>query len=439
MNDRSSHIFRGFVATLAVAGTLLALAGCGTNSSTTAQVSSSGSGSNSGGGTGTYTGNTGGASPYAAISGANTQAITVYDPTYPYGYINEPMTSVTICQPGTSTCQTIPDILVDTGSYGLRILAPLVGLALPSVSVNGTPLGECAQFVEAYDWGPVVTADIQLADQKAPAVPIQLMGSSTFSGVPASCANSGLQRTDTQASFGANGVLGIGLFDQDCGANCVAPNPVVAGFYYTCSTDTGSCTSTNVPLNQQVANPVPLFPGDNNGAIISLPSVTVNGASTLTGSLVLGIGTESNNSLGSAHEYTTNANGNFTAVYNSISYNQSFLDTGTDSYTILDGATLGLATCASNTEGDGYYCPPAATSFSVDTEGANLVSTAIGFSVSNATSLAGTNNAVFNDLAGPYFSSPEEFDFGLPFFLGRNVYVGFEHRSSPGTGMFWAY
>jgi hypothetical protein len=36
-------------------------------------------------------------------------------------YLNKPCVSVTVCTPGTSTCQTISDILLDTGSYGLRI------------------------------------------------------------------------------------------------------------------------------------------------------------------------------------------------------------------------------------------------------------------------------------------------------------------------------
>src|SRR5690348_5327521 len=51
-------------------------------------------------------------------------------------YANGVFTSVTVCVPGTSTCQTISDILVDTGSYGLRLLSSSAGgaltLSLPS-------------------------------------------------------------------------------------------------------------------------------------------------------------------------------------------------------------------------------------------------------------------------------------------------------------------
>jgi len=37
--------------------------------------------------------------------------------------VNTPCTSVTVCIPGTQSCQTIDNILVDTGSYGLRIFS----------------------------------------------------------------------------------------------------------------------------------------------------------------------------------------------------------------------------------------------------------------------------------------------------------------------------
>src|SRR5262249_39105922 len=39
--------------------------------------------------------------------------------------------SVTVCAPGTTNCQTIDGVEVDTGSTGLRILASALTLALP--------------------------------------------------------------------------------------------------------------------------------------------------------------------------------------------------------------------------------------------------------------------------------------------------------------------
>jgi len=37
--------------------------------------------------------------------------------------VNELLTTVTICVPGTTSCQSIPNVLVDTGSTGLRLIA----------------------------------------------------------------------------------------------------------------------------------------------------------------------------------------------------------------------------------------------------------------------------------------------------------------------------
>ena len=45
--------------------------------------------------------------------------------------LNQLFATVTICAPGSSACQTIGGVLVDTGSVGLRLLSSAVTLALP--------------------------------------------------------------------------------------------------------------------------------------------------------------------------------------------------------------------------------------------------------------------------------------------------------------------
>src|SRR5664280_392000 len=138
-------------------------------------------------------------------------------------YPNKPCVSVTVCSPGTSTCQTIDDILLDTGSYGLRIFKSLLtGISLTQVISGSGSLTECVQYADgSADWGPVQTADVVLGNEPAVRVPIQIIDS-TFSGYN-SCSLNGQYTLDTSPSeAGFNGILGVGLFAEDCGSGCTS-------------------------------------------------------------------------------------------------------------------------------------------------------------------------------------------------------------------------
>ena len=57
--------------------------------------------------------------------------------------------------------------------------------------------------------------------------------------------------------------------------------------------------------------------------------------------------------------------------------------------------------------------------------------------IGNASSLFMSGNGVFVEMGGTLRGG---FDWGLPFFLGRKVYVGFDKKGSQlGTGPYWAY
>lgn len=59
------------------------------------------------------------------------------------------------------------------------------------------------------------------------------------------------------------------------------------------------------------------------------------------------------------------------------------------------------------------------------------------FEIANAEQLLASNNAVFPNVGGPM---PGGFDFGLPFFLGREVFVAIAGQDTPaGPGPYWAY
>jgi hypothetical protein len=363
-------------------------------------------------------------------SGANVQPITVN--TGPTGnYANGAFTSVTVCVPGSSNCQTISGVLVDIGSVGLRILSSALTLALPQQKApGGDPVAECLPFVASYTWGPVESADVEMSGEKASAVPIQVMSDTDFP-VPSQCTDFGLPSADTLQALGANGLLGVGMYAQDCGGGCVQSGSY--GLYYECPAS--GCQPITEPLSAQVQNPVSLFATDNNGVVIELPAV--NGAeASLSGSLIFGIGTESNNGLGSATVYTLNSDAGITTEFNGQSYPNSFLDSGSNGSYFLDSGTTGIPECGAATY---FYCPAAVDNLSATNTGGNGASGTVDFSVANADTLFSSdpNDAAFSQLAGP---NPDSFDWGLPFFYGHNVFTAIQNASTPGgTGPYWAY
>jgi hypothetical protein len=387
------------------------------------------------GGSGSGTSKSTGGNNNQVIASPGPNVVTLTSDSGPTGtFTNGSFVTATICVPGTSTCQPIDHLLVDTGSFGLRILHQSGGgeltLALPQEKDgSNNPIGECVQFLDtSFLWGPVMTADVTLSSETASAMPVHVVGDTNFTGVPASCSAGGIDR-DTLQQLGANGILGVGSFQYDCGPvttnGCVPgsqPSPL-PGTYYTCPNSV--CTPAFAQLAQQVQNPVALFTTDNNGVIVELPSVPSGGAPSITGALVFGIGTQSNNSLGTATVQTLNGHLNLTATFKNIQYPGSFVDSGSNGIYFLDSTTTGLQTCPGNSF---FYCPSSTQNFSATNTGQNSASTTINFSIADAAGLSSTN-FVFNDLGGPQSGA---FDWGLPFFLGRNVFVSIAGKSAPG-------
>jgi hypothetical protein len=346
--------------------------------------------------------------------------------------INVLYTTVTICIPGTTSCQTIDNIQVDTGSYGLRILAPILTLSLPvSTLSNGSAIAECTSFVDGYSWGPVAVVDVQVSGESASSVPVQLIGDSRYPDIPTDCSNSAPTSENTVATFGAKGIIGIGPFAQDCGEVCVSnvPEPAI---YYACTTST-NCAPSTVPLASQVPNPVTMFATDNNGTILSLQSAASSGAATVTGSLIFGIDTESNNaSSGLQYVVPVNDNGYITTMFEGASLSDSFIDSGSNAYFFTDSS---LTQC-SQSGFSGFYCPSGATALSAQIEANTAAS--ISFTVSSAEALSQSDFAA-PQLAGTN-SDAESFDWGLPFFYGRSVAVAIQgYTTSAGSGPYIAF
>ena len=350
-------------------------------------------------------------------------------------YANGLFTTVTVCAPGSSNCQAISGVLVDTGSFGLRVLSSALTAPLTQQKdSSGNSVVECAQFSLGITWGPVKTADVKIAGEQASAIPIQVIGDPAFSMVPSGCSAKGAPQ-DTLQSLGANGILGIGSFIQDCGPACAPGTSNNPGFYYGCAGS--SCQVITQSAAQQVQNPIAFFSADNNGVIVDLPAVSTS-APSVSGSLIFGIGTQSNNSLGSAQVLTLDpSTGNFSTKFNGTTYSKAgFIDSGSNAYFFLDSTTTGIPDCPSSLPG--FYCPSSPANLTATNIGANNTSTVVNFTIDNASTLfSNTTDNVFPTLGGP---NPGTFDWGLPFFFGRKVYTAIEGANTPGgPGPYWAY
>jgi hypothetical protein len=184
-----------------------------------------------------------------------------------------------------------------------------------------------------------------------------------------------------------------------------------------------------------VPNPIADFPQDNNGAVIQFPAVPVDGAATLQGTLIFGIGTQANNALGSAVVQTVDENGNFTTVYGGVTLSQSYVDSGTNLLSFNDST---ITQCSSQ-DLSGFYCPASTLSLSAQNIGLNNGMATVTFSVANTQTLfENASYTAFDDLAGTGGSG--SFAWGFPFFIGRTIFFALDGASTPGgSGPYVAY
>jgi len=375
------------------------------------------------------------ASPGAA---ANVAALTTSGGPAPPG-TNSFFTSVSVCVPSTTNCQTIDNILVDTGSEGLRVLqSAMTTVVLPQLGDgSGDYFNNCVSFLDtSYLWGPVAVADVYIGGETAGSAPIQLISSGNPT-VPSNCSNGGTVNENTPALLGANGILGIGLEPTDCfiqGVDlCDGSTGSILPAYYLCPSSGCFTTDppTTLPPTQQVVNPVFLFGTDNNGTAITFPPLSGISAPAADGSLVFGIATSTNNTIpGTATVFALDAQDFFATVLNGQTLSSSFIDTGSNGLFFPSSITV-----CSNTA-PGFYCPATQQSLSATNGGS---ATPVNFKIDNAENLFTGNDSAFQTLGGP--GGTGSFDWGAPFFYGRTVFTQIDGQATPVAGFspFWAY
>ena len=137
------------------------------------------------------------------------------------------------------------------------------------------------------------------------------------------------------------------------------------------------------------------------------------------------------------------ASGFVTTTYpvNGSSYS-SYIDSGSNALFFLNASTTSIKQCSGVLRD--FYCPNSTMSLTAKLAGTGVTSVTVSYAVGNVSSFKASYFA-FDNLAGPMPGYPTDssipaFDWGLPFFFGRNVATSIEDQSTPaGSGPYFAF
>lgn len=327
------------------------------------------------------------------------------------GSHNRMFVSVTLCAPGTNDCETIDNVMLDTGSIGLRIQSSALEHPERFKALMGPgqqPLAECLRFLSSKAWGKVTKADVKLAGVTAKNMTIQIIdkvgSQDDITPRPSSCLSTSKPT--------ANGTMGIGPgHPYDCKGPCQIPQRMA--LYYECSN--GECVPMTGPVAEQyrVMHPIAVLPGYNNGYVIDIDDAAVAGSASVNGKLILGIDAQ-DWLLEQKTKMYPNNRGLFDTTFNGVNYPHSYFDTGTED--------LYFASAPSSLQQCGHiWCADQEVTLNAQVTGSDGTTVNVPFRVANTQHLrAGAirNSARVNN------EDSGSFVWGAPFFIGKRVYVG---------------
>ena len=356
-------------------------------------------------------------SPSPAVIPSNQVALIAHTPNSGF---NRLTVTVTVCVPGTTNCYDIPNIMVDTGSVGLRIQ----GFALPADFIlpakrylpDGGQLAECELFGGGDAWGTVSLADVKIGGTKASNMAVHVIASDAVRQ-PSECPSGGST---------SNGTLGIGIAETDCANACIQPAYYGKELgwhhrFFSCTATT--CTGINGPVDTayQLQNPTSILDGGiYNGAILDLPAIPGDVAAEVTGTLTFGVNVNSASSMSTTTIVPLNSLGEMTTTFAGMTFNASYFDSGTQTYSI--GSTV-FTPC---NHLQSSFCVSPAQDFHASITGSNGVAYTAPFRVGSYPSTG------ISAVAADYGAATPNFVWGAPFFFGKRVAVVRQGQSVSG-------
>ena len=348
--------------------------------------------------------------PSPAVVPSNQVALVAHTPNSGF---NRLTVTVTVCVPGTTNCHDIPNIMVDTGSVGLR----LQGFALPADLIlpakrylpDGGQLAECELFGGGDAWGMVSLADIKIGGAKASNMAVHVI-SSDSARQPAECPS---------GSSTSNGTLGIGITETDCANACIQPAYYGEKLgwhhrFFSC-TDT-ACKGINgaVDATYQLQNPTSILDGGiYNGAVLDLPAIPGDVAAEVTGTLTFGVNVNAASGMSNPTVATLNSSGEVTTTFNGVTFDASYFDSGTQTYSI--GSTA--FTPCNSLDLYGPFCVAPVQELTASITGGDGVAHDVTFKV------GGFPSTGISALAADFGNKTPNFVWGAPFFFGKRVAI----------------
>jgi hypothetical protein len=130
--------------------------------------------------------------------------------------------------------------------------------------------------------------------------------------------------------------------------------------------------------------------------------------------------------------------GDITTTFNGTPLPDSYFDTGSNAYFFYDSA---IPACPAGSAAPGFFCPASPLTFTLTNSDQTGTVSRVAIAIDSAVTLLTVNPGftAFNDV-GVAGSNQTSFDFGLPFFFGRDVYVAIAgENTSAGMGPYFAY